>query len=271
MVKKELEVKRKIDSGQQFKISRMKEKIKPTVPHKHDAYYEIILLTDGAGIHSIDEQEYEVNPPVAFFLTPGQVHCWEFTKIPKGYVCIFKDEFLNEGFEGKRHVYNFPPVLYLKKNLSGLQHDFEQLRIIYETDAGNTAIIRSYLNIIILKLVGLGSTEASVQTTLNPLITSFKGLIDRFYEEQKDLEFYAEQLNITKRKLSEICKKELGRPATSLLNERLIMESKRLLKHTIKTISEVAYQLSFTDPSYFVKFFKSHTSLTPGEYRNLIK
>jgi len=271
MRKKELEVKSKIDLGQQFKISRMKEKIKPTVAHKHDAYFEIIFLTDGAGIHSIDEKEYEVNPPIAFFLTPGQVHCWEFTKIPKGFVCIFKDDFLNENIEGKRHIYNFPPMLYLKKDLSGIQNDFEQLKNVFDTDAGNNAIIRSYLNIIVLKLVALGNNEPAFQTSLNPLVSSFKNLIDRFYGEQKDLNFYAEQLNVTKRKLSETCKKELGRPATSLLNERLIMESKRLLKHTIKTISEIAYELNFTDPSYFVKFFKVNTSLTPGEYRNLIK
>lgn len=271
MAKKELEVKSKIDFGQRFKISRMKEKIKPTVPHKHDAYYEIILLTDGAGVHSIDEKEYEVNPPVTFFLKPGQVHCWEFTKIPKGYVCIFKDVFLNENFEGKRYIYNLPQLIYFKKNPAGLQHDFEQLQNIFENNVGNTDIIRSYLNIIILKLVALGNSEAAFQTSLNPLVTNFKSLIDRFYEQQNDLDFYAERLNVTKRKLSEICKKELGRPATSLLNERLIMESKRLLKHTIKTISEIAYELNFTDPSYFVKFFKSNTSLTPGEYRNLIK
>lgn len=271
MANKELEVKSKIDLGQLFKISRMKEKIKPTVPHKHDAYYEIILLTDGAGVHSIDEREYDVNPPVAFFLKPGQVHCWEFTKIPKGYVCIFKDVFLNESFEGKRHIYNFPPMLYLKNNLSGLQHDFEQLQSTFEKDAGNTAIIRSYLNIIILKLVGLGKNETAFQTSLNPLVSSFKNLVEKNQNEQMDLDFYAEQLNVTKRKLSETCKKELGRPATSILNEHLIMASKRLLKHTIKTISEIAYQLNFTDPSYFVKFFKANTSLTPGEYRNLIK
>ena len=96
-------------------------------------------------------------------------------------------------------------------------------------------------------------------------------MIERSNEEQKDLAFYAEQINVTKRKLSNICKKELGRPATSLLNEQLIMKSKRLLKHTFKTFSEIAYELIFTNPLYFVKFFKSNTSFTPGEYQNMIK
>lgn len=271
MSNKELEVKSKIDTGQLFKISRMKEKIKPTVPHKHDAYYEIILLNDGAGIHSIDEEEYEVNPPVAFFLTPGQVHCWEFTKIPKGFVCIFKDEFLGEEYESKRHIYNFPPFISLKNNPMGLDHDFEQLYTLYKQEGNFNSMLRSYLNIIILKLVEIGRTDLTARHSLNPLIVNFKQLIERYFKEQKDLDFYSEQLNVTKRKLAETCKRELGRPASSLLSERLIMESKRLLKHTIKTSSEIAYELSFADPSYFVKFFKTNTSFTPGEYRNLIK
>lgn len=271
MIKKDLEVKSKIDTGQLFKISRMKEKIKPTVPHKHAAYYEIILLTDGAGVHSVDDNEYEVNPPVAFFLTPGQVHCWEFTKIPRGFVCIFKDEFLGEEYESKRHIYNFPPYLSLKDNLLGLDHDFEQLYRVFKREGNHNSILRSYLNIIILKLVDIAIPDNKEQTSLNPLITSFRQLLDRNFKEQKGLDHYAKHLNVTKRKLTETCKKELGRPATSLINERLIMESKRLLKHTIKNISEIAYELNFSDPSYFVKFFKTNTSLTPGEYRNLIK
>ena len=271
MSNKELEVKSKIDTGQLFKISRMKEKIKPTVPHKHAAYFEIVLLSDGAGTHSIDEQEHEVNPPLAFFLAPGQVHCWEFNKIPKGFVCIFKDEFLGEEYESKRHIYNFPASLSLKNSQMGVEHDFEQLYTLFKQDGNFDSMFRSYLNIIILKLVEIGRSGQTTQQSLNPLISKYKQLIERYYKEQKDLDFYSGRLNVTKRKLAETCKKELGRPATSLLSERLIMESKRLLKHTIKTSSEIAYELSFTDPSYFVKFFKANTSFTPGEYRNMIK
>jgi len=87
-------------------------------------------------------------------------------------------------------------------------------------------IIRSYLNIIVLKIASLNSSRTGQQLTLNPKVKDFRNLIERSNEEQKDLAFYAEQINVTKRKLSNICKKELGRPATSLLNEQLIMKSK---------------------------------------------
>jgi AraC-like DNA-binding protein len=68
-----------------------------------------------------------------------------------------------------------------------------------------------------------------------------------------------------------MCKQEIGRSASSLISDRIVMESKRLLKYTDKTISEIAFELNYNDPSYFAKFFKQSTNLTPGEYRIQIR
>ena len=122
------------------------------------------------------------------------MHCWEFNKIPKGFVCIFKDVFLSENDESKRHIYNFPPFLSLNHYLSGLDQDFEQLYRVYKSDRRNDAILRSYLNIILLKLVDSGSSDPVAQNTLNPLVAAFKQLLEKYYTDQKDLDFYARQL-----------------------------------------------------------------------------
>jgi len=105
--------------------------------------------------------------------------------------------------------------------------------------------------------------------TLNPVLMQYSSLIENNYKLEKELSYYAGKLNITKKKLSSICKKEVGRTASSLISERIVMESKRLLKYTNKSISEIAFDLNYNDPSYFVKFFRKNTNLTPGEYRTL--
>jgi AraC family transcriptional regulator, transcriptional activator of pobA len=85
MENKQIDTKNKLDGGLTFKISRFKEQIKKTKPHKHDEYYELIFLQEGEGFHTIEAEKYMVAAPDFYFLKPGQLHYWQFTSIPKGY------------------------------------------------------------------------------------------------------------------------------------------------------------------------------------------
>ncbi|TRX70587.1 AraC family transcriptional regulator [Carboxylicivirga sp. M1479] len=263
---KNISSKNKIENEQLFKISRMKEVIKPTKPHKHAGYHELIILHEGAGIHTIDETDYEVNPPSLFYLKGGQVHCWEFTQIPKGYVMIFKEAFLDEFNDAAQLLSLFPSYLRLGKNDKNILQDFALMMSEFESANPNQQVLKSYLNVIIYKVNELAKT-LSISKVEDKTVVAFKALVDQWYKEEKEITFYAGHLNITKRKLSTLCSKELGRPASSIIAERLVMESKRLLRYTNNTISEVAYELEYSDSSHFVKFFKSKTNLTPTEYR----
>ncbi|WP_282037752.1 helix-turn-helix domain-containing protein [Saccharicrinis aurantiacus] len=264
----EIKVNRKIEINKFFKISRMKEVIKPTKPHKHEGYFEIIFLSEGAGVHIIDEHNYSVEPPLLFYMNPGHVHCWEFSKIPKGYVCIFKEVFLSAYpdikliFSKLSTKYNLP-----QKNIS-IESDFKLMREEYERDYPDLDILRHYLIILLLKMSHFPIPKGNVQTEVNPTLFKYRQLIEEHYIEEKNLEYYADKLSVSKRVLNSTCKKEIGRSASSLISERIIVESKRLLKHSNNSISEIAYHLNFNDPSHFAKFFKGKTNLTPGQFRD---
>lgn len=266
---KSIKVNRKIELNRVFKISRMKEVIKPTKPHKHDGYYEIIYLTDGAGVHIIDDKQFQVETPMLFFMNPGHVHCWEFTKIPKGYVCIFKEEILSNNHSVKLLINRLSIKYNLAKSTENFDELFRLMQEEYEIQHPDLSILESFLDIIILKISRLPVSESEVRT-YSPLTLDFRRLVDAHFNSQKELGFYASKLHVSTRTLSNACKREVGRPALSLINERIIDESKRLLKHTSNSISEIAYYLHFNDPSHFVKFFKNKTNLTPGEYRDMI-
>ncbi|MCA1758627.1 MAG: AraC family ligand binding domain-containing protein, partial [Bacteroidales bacterium] len=92
MSDKQIDIKNKLDEGLTFKVSRFKEVIKKTRPHKHDEYYELIFLKEGEGFHSIEDEKFIVSVPEFYFLKPGQLHFWQFTAIPKGFVVLFKEE-----------------------------------------------------------------------------------------------------------------------------------------------------------------------------------
>src|SRR5690554_7008813 len=92
----ELDVKNKLEGGLTFKVSRFKEVIKKTRPHKHDAYFELVFLSEGEGFHWIEEEEFRVTALEVYLLQPGQVHYWQFTAVPKGFVVLRSEEHTSE-------------------------------------------------------------------------------------------------------------------------------------------------------------------------------
>jgi AraC family transcriptional activator of pobA len=257
--------KTKIDADQVLKISPFKEVIKPTVPHKHADYFELIVLNQGSGYHTIDDTSYEVLPPSVYFLKPGQTHCWDFSRIPKGYVILFREELLNR--QGLEIVYNLPPHILLKESdtLFELIKRFHQD---YKAPASIT-ILKVYLQLILLKVAAESDTSANGDSAFHPVYYKFKSLVNEHYQLLKKIQDYAEILKIPVTQLTSICKAISGKTPSMLLNERVLLEAKSLLSNTELSIKEVAANLEFSDSSHFVKFFKLYTNLTPGNYREL--
>lgn len=71
--------------------------------------------------------------------------------------------------------------------------------------------------------------------------------------------------------LSEVVKAQSGKPAIKHIHERLVLEARRLLFHTPESLKEIAFNLGFSEASYFTRFFKRETGLTPAEYRTSIR
>lgn len=77
-----------LGEGLTFKILRFEEQIKKVKPHKHDEYYELIFLSEGEGFHYIESEKYIISTPEFYILKPGQLHFWQSTSIPKGFVIL---------------------------------------------------------------------------------------------------------------------------------------------------------------------------------------
>jgi AraC-like DNA-binding protein len=100
------------------------------------------------------------------------------------------------------------------------------------------------------------------------LVIRFKKLVGQHFIKIRSVAEYASKLAVTPKHLSKVIKDETGKTPSDFINEMLLMEIKALLRHSQLNISEIAYQLDFSDPSHFSNFFKKHQGVTPQQYRN---
>jgi len=95
-------------------------------------------------------------------------------------------------------------------------------------------------------------------------------LLDRNFKTHKKLEFYSEILGVSLRRLNAICLHHFYKTLFELIQERRFNESLKLLKDTTLYVKEISYYLGFSDPPYFVRYFKKQTGRTPRRFRLLV-
>lgn len=267
--KERIKTKDKIGLTDVVKLKRMKPYIKPTEPHKHGDYIEIILITRGEGFHTVELNSYTVAPPVIFTLQPGQLHHWEFTEKPEGFVLMFKPKFLREFLLRSFHEFDIDQCLYLDQQTGNHLHalfnwiekEFEEKRENYLHS------IASYLNLSLIELERLSSEDKENRQVSGAKMQSFKHLVGIHFREKRKVNQYAEMLHISPKHLNDICKASTGKTASTLIFSHVCTEAKRLLIYTESSISEIAAQLGFDDSSHFAKFFKTQIGTSPMHFR----
>ena len=110
--------------------------------------------------------------------------------------------------------------------------------------------------------------SSSAQLRMKMLFDNFMSLVGEYHTTERGMAFYASHLGLTPKYLSKLIKQYSGRPAPEWIDSFVILEAKNMLKYSGFTIKEIVYNLNFPNPSVFYKYFKSHTGMTPSEYRS---
>lgn len=110
------------------------------------------------------------------------------------------------------------------------------------------------------------SNKASTRAKVT--FDQFIKLVTEHHSTERNMTFYADKLFLTPKYLSKLVKSISGRSAPDWINSFVILEAKNMLKYSDMTIKGIVYKLHFANQSVFYKFFKSHTGMTPSEYRD---
>jgi len=242
--------------------------------HRHE-YYELVWCLNDTGSQSIDFQEYPNKSGRIFTISPGQIHA--STKIKNNIrIITFSKEFLEYRFSQqklmeKTFCSRSQSVPYIDVNAS------EQLESIFNfmeqeclQNNRNGPLIESLLTSF-LHYVHRDSVSAERQNAFGvPRITQLVGLVEQHYKSERKCDFYSESMAMTNKRLNQISKQSLGKTVTSLVHERIVLEARRELLFSLKTVKTIAHELGFEDPSYFGRFFLKQTGESPLEFRERI-
>ena len=249
-------------------------------PHRHD-FFEVLYLLKGSGFHVIDGNKYEIKPPCVFFMSPGQAHKLELSHDIEGFIFIFTSDFylLNRSNQNSLIEFPFfytihqdnPPLLLENENdIRFLETLFRQsISEIQQAGESIPEMLRSILDLI---LTTCAARYPMNENHLNKgkgqiLVKRFFHLVEENNQKNLSLSDYAGMIGVTANHLTQIVKVLTGKTSTQIIKSKQILEIKRLLVHTNLNVSEIANQLNFDDQSYFTKFFKRETGLTPFQYR----
>ncbi len=246
-----------------------------TKPYRH-AGYSINLLLEGEIEYYADFKKISVTAPALMFLSPEQVYQTVSVKqIVKVHISFNKDFLINEVLGViSCWEYMFSQEVIPVKDEATLEELQTYVRLMQKeflnTKPQKNFVLRNLLNAFIIcaaRLMSCKTRIVQMDSSQNKIVRQFKTLTDEHFLNRTQVSQYADMLYVTPGHLNDLIKSVTGKTAKQIIDEKRVVEAKRLLfwgKHSVK---EIAGHLNFEDDAYFNRFFKKHTGQTPALFQ----
>lgn len=236
--------------------------------------YAIGVNYFNGGPFRIGSHEYQVEAGSLITIGPGIVCQWKGDYNTLHDTIYFTEELFQNTLKssalqslpfflpGGNHVITLAPEELAKlKSLFGIIKQYKD----------DEAIVAGLVHAVLMLVTRFHSHQPQKQAASSSerIAMDFKSLLSRNFLENKEVMFYASELNITPKYLSEVLLNETGKTAKALIAEHIFLEAKSLLRQTPMTVQEICHWLGYEDTSYFNKAFRKQEGMTPLAYRKL--
>jgi len=249
-------------------------------PHRTN-FYHIFLFENCQPTHFVDFEPIKIEPYTLLFIDKDRVHQFDQLLQYEGQVLIFTEAFFctsesDTKFLRSSILFNDlagKPTIKLNKT------DFEKFILICNsitdelgspTDNSKHILLKNLLHNFLLlserEKRKQGYTELKKGADLDYTLL-FRDFLESNYTQLKSVSDYAQIICISEKRLGQATSKVLGKSPKEIINDRILLEAKRLLVHTNLSVKEIGQELGFEDPAYFVRYFKKNTETTPVEFR----
>ncbi|HEY0899852.1 MAG TPA: helix-turn-helix domain-containing protein [Sphingobacteriaceae bacterium] len=242
------------------------------LPHRHD-HYLIYFVEEGASTHSLDFEEYRVEAPALLFVTPGQIHSVEHAGHSKVTALAFNASFtLGMDINDLEHLFHTSVIRLQAGELAEVHPYIELMQREYSEIRGKEPVLAGLLTAFLAKceLIFHKYHDAG-REHYDGILQQFIILIDENFKTITRVADYADRLFLTAGHLNDIVKQVTGKSAKSFIDQRRILEARRLLYWTGSHVKSIAWELGFEDPAYFARWFKKHTGELPKNFQLRVK
>ena len=249
-------------------------------PHRTN-FYHIFLFENCQPTHFVDFEPIKIEPYSLLFINKDRVHQFDLLLKYEGSVLIFTDDFFcttenDTKFLRSSILFNdlidkptirlntadFEKYIYICDNIT------EELSL--PADNSKSILLKNLLHNFLLlaerEKRKQGFTELKKGPDLDYTLL-FRDLLEFNYTKLKSVNDYAKIIYISEKRLGQATAKVLGKSPKEIINDRILLEAKRLLAHTHLSIKEIGQDLGFEDPAYFVRYFKKNAATTPVAFR----
>ena len=237
----------------------------------------IAVYTSGRCSIRINLNDYEVESPMLMTLMPGQIiEQQECSPNMQGYAIALSKRFIDMlNLPGWQQQY----LAMYNNPLNIVTPDMMQpIRIFYAIlyrAAANTEnpfrlqVIENLIRVFYYGGLGIFNERDRYNTSCNnSIVDRFMELVQEHYREERLIGFYADKLCITPKYLSKLVKENTGRSAGDWIESHVILEARAMLQSSDMTIQQISAALNFPNQSFFGKYFKRVTGMSPKQYRN---
>jgi AraC-like DNA-binding protein len=234
-------------------------------PIQRTDFHVLAFVSSGRGTVTVDFARQDLEPGTVAWIRPGRVHRWDDIAEVFGTVVLFRPESVPQASPGADPL---GPVSWRPPGSAALvrlaaghlrrEHDAARLRPV----PGSTTIVRALVEVLLLRAgEGMPSPPAG-----RDAFTAYAAAVEEHYADSREVAWYARRLGYSARTLTRATLDAVGRSAKQYVDDRVVLEAKRLLAHTGITVAECARRTGFDDPANFSKFFQARAGLTPGAF-----
>lgn len=238
-------------------------------------FYQILIITKGRGIHEVDFQQIAYSENTVIPVAMGQVQRFTLNPNLAGYAILFTPDFLIKENLDYSYLFDFTIFLHTINPISSIANQAvytlidemiseQQKKLEFNTTEYQRNLLKNFL--IQIERNKRQRTDIVCNDSLE-LFLKFRKLLEENVNYKIRVVDLCEQLNISEKQLNGSIKLYQHTTAKRYIDDRILLEIKRLLVYSTLSIKEIAYEIGFEDPTNFTKYFKTRMKMLPTEYR----
>lgn len=266
-----------------------------TIPYQSNKfkteYFSFVFIKRGSGSYWVDDKKFLVSDHSIYFTNPGHVKSFYVDTCDEAYMINVTEQFLKD-YLGINIFYDYPfllaevlPAATISEALySQIENYYKQIEWELHEHKSSVNHVVAYLMAIIFSKLKTNIWQhysAKEEGERNSqIVGNFKRILDTFFKMKPDfscenpapkLQDFADEIGLHPNYMNTVIKAKTGKTINDWITDRKLTFAKFLLLNSLLSIKEIAYELGFSEPTHFSRFFKNHTNLNPNEYKSSVK